>query len=383
MEQIKKFGEKHLFYGIAVSSSGIPTILERFKAHLLKKQRIPSVINLEKQYDHFSFSILPTVNTGDINPEHNCVILLNVSDEAINDLDLTAEQDSTLSNINFQLTQVELTLNASFYSHSELIKMFTNGEIDFSAYEIVGDIVHLNLTDEQKKYKELIGDVIHYKTGKTVINKTGKIEEVFRYYPIEVLAGEPKLTTIHKENGISFYLDLSKVYWCSRLQSERIRIYKTIKRGEVVCDPFCGAGPHVVPALKKGCEVYCNDLNQDAIECLKKTLSINKLECNSIDNIDAGAYLEKIKNKKIDHFIFNLPEYSLDYIKYTEDFASSFTLHVFFFCKSDVDVNVYIQERTGYKTLKNWLREVRKVSPSKSVYKLEVDSDSFFKFQSS
>ena len=82
----------------------------------------------------------------------------------------------------FFIVNYELTLNANFFSHSELILKLTEDKVHFSAYEIVGDIVHLNLTEEQEQYKKIIADAIFFKTGKTVINKTGNIQENFRFY---------------------------------------------------------------------------------------------------------------------------------------------------------------------------------------------------------
>lgn len=197
---------------------------------------------------------------------------------------------------------------------------------------------------------------------------------------MEVLAGDNSLQTVHVENGIKIYIDLSNVYWCSRLQNERLKIAKQIKKGEILCDPFCGSGPQVLQALKYEAKVYANDLNPSAIECLKKSLKLNKFQCEQLENIDAGDFLRSLEGKKIDHFVFNLPNFSLDYIKYIIN-NNFFLLHCFFFCKQDVDPVEFIREKTGLKVDGKWLREVRKVSPSKSVWKLEIDDLNLKKYK--
>lgn len=363
MQNFDKILEKVNYKAAIVEKSEIKNFLQKYNKFLLNKPKIPNVIHLSKAYDEFSWRIDSEILKGKDLDENTMILLL---------IDTI---------IDYPICEVVLYLNANFYSHSELIRMLTPQNLEFSAYEVIGDIIHLNLTEQQLEYKQLIADVIHFKTSKTVINKTGKIEDVYRFYQSEVLAGPDKLTTIHNENNVKIFLDLGKVYWCSRLQSERSRILKMIKPGEAVCDPFCGAGPHVIPAIKKGAKAICNDLNPSAIECLKISLKLNNISCDDIQNIDAGQFLESYSNVHIDHFIFNLPEHSLEYIKYTEKYSGNFYLHVFFFCKSDVSVTNYFYDTTGYKVKSEWLREVRNVSPSKSVYKLEVKSEDFFKYQ--
>lgn len=365
-----KFEEKRLFKATLCEKSQISENIKQLQHHMHKINRIPTVIHLNKRYDSFSFTLnnldLEIDEKSDSFAENFVLILLNTDEIKLP---------------GFKVFEVEFILNANFFSHTELIKKLTDGKVQFSAYEMIGNIIHLNLTEEQQEYKRIIADVIHFKTGKTVINKTGKIENTYRFYKSEVLSGESNLKTVHVENGIKFYLDLECVYWCSRLQSERVRILSMVKKNDVVCDPFCGVGPNVLPAIKKQAKALCNDLNPAAIECLKRSLKLNKLKCECVENLDATTFLRKIKNERIDHLIFNLPEYSLDYIKEAEDIKGTYWLHVFFFCLEKEKCTEMIEKRTGYAVKEEWLREVRKVSPSKSVFKLEVLSTEFFDYQ--
>lgn len=269
-----------------------------------------------------------------------------------------------------------LKLNFNYFNHTEILRKIIPEKYAISAFEEVGDIIHLNLHDEVLNYKHIIAWVLNKKFNKTVINKKGKIDNVYRNYEYEVLEGEEKFTTMVRESNVKIYVDLSKVYWCSRLQGERMNLIKEIESKSVVCDPFCGVGPHVLPLLKKDCKVYANDLNPDAIKCLKKSLKLNKFTCDTVYCEDAKKFLISLQNIKIDHFIFNLPEQSLDFVKFLPSFKNNnYTLHCYFFCRDNKNINDEIYEKTKYHLDIKYVKHVRKVSPSKSVYKLTIKSE--------
>jgi tRNA (guanine37-N1)-methyltransferase len=48
-------------------------------------------------------------------------------------------------------------------------------------------------------------------------------------------------------------------------QTEHTRIVSTLDaKTHIVADMMCGIGPFAVPAAKKGCRVYANDLNPES-----------------------------------------------------------------------------------------------------------------------
>ena len=65
----------------------------------------------------------------------------------------------------------------------------------------------------------ITGEVLLDKVSKveTVVNKTNAIDNTYRNFAMEVLAGKPDFVTTAKENGHSFKMDFSKVYWNPRL----------------------------------------------------------------------------------------------------------------------------------------------------------------------
>jgi tRNA (guanine37-N1)-methyltransferase len=116
---------------------------------------------------------------------------------------------------------------------------------------------------------------------RTVVCKIGQIESEFRYYNLECIAGEKdKYETIQCEDKVRFKVDVSKVYWCSKLSTERNRIISTfLKDGQVLCDMFCGIGPLAVKSAVKrqGLRVICNDLNPEGIKYCKLNIQMNKV----------------------------------------------------------------------------------------------------------
>jgi tRNA (guanine37-N1)-methyltransferase len=142
-----------------------------------------------------------------------------------------------------------------------------------SGFETVGDIAHMNLTGKCFDLRYLIGQVVMDKNPaiKTVVTKVGQIESTFRFYDLECIAGdESNLETMVIEDKVRFHVDVSRVYWCSKLGSERNRMIESLlKEGDVLCDMFCGIGPVAVKAaVKKQIRVLANDLNPACYEFL-------------------------------------------------------------------------------------------------------------------
>ncbi len=152
---------------------------------------------------------------------------------------------------------------------------------------------------------------------------------------MEVLAGEPSFEVEHKEGSCVFHFDIRRVYWCSRLQAERDRVIKKFKKGEVLCDAFCGVGPLAVKAAKAGFKVIANDLNPNCYEYINLNIKKNKIKSEYIStfNMDAREFIrcvvdqskhikddEQNFDKKfpidihIDHFYMNLPKDALEFL---------------------------------------------------------------------
>ncbi|EED82762.1 predicted protein [Postia placenta Mad-698-R] len=149
-----------------------------------------------------------------------------------------------------------------------------------SGFASVGHIAHLNLKAEYLPYKHIIGQVILDKNAghiRSVVNKTSTIDTKYRVFKMELLAGESDFIVCHHEQNCQFTFDFSEVYWNSRLHTEHGRLVDSFKPEGVVADVFAGVGPFAIPAAKRGCGVFANDLNPASYKYLKQNVKDNKV----------------------------------------------------------------------------------------------------------
>ena len=204
-------------------------------------------------------------------------------------------------------------LTYDYFTAGEVLERILPKGVEIpAAFEQVGHLIHLNLRDELLPYKYVIGQVLLDKipTCKTVVNKVGKIDTVFRTFDMEVIAGEDNTLVSLKEENCIFKFDYREVYWNSRLQQEHSRLVQSFTKNDIIADMFCGIGPFVLPAAKKGCRVYGNDLNPRCFYYLNENLKLNKLEKRvTTYNLDARDFISQIagENVPITQIIMNLP----------------------------------------------------------------------------
>lgn len=115
------------------------------------------------------------------------------------------------------------------------------------------------------------------KNIQTVVNKIDSIDHTFRFFAMELLAGREDYIATMVESKCKFTFDFSKVYWNSRLQGEHLRLVQLFKKGDIIVDVFGGVGPFALPAGKKGCTVFTNDLNPISYKYLVQNIAANKV----------------------------------------------------------------------------------------------------------
>jgi len=226
-----------------------------------------------------------------------------------------------------------------------------------SAFTITGHLAHYNLRDEYLPYKHIIGEVTLDKNPalRTVVNKLDAIDTQFRFFKMELLAGEPDYIVEAHESDCRFIFDFSNVYWNSRLHTEHERLVALFQPEQVIADVFAGVGPFAIPAAKKRCIVYANDLNPSSTEYLEKNVKGNSVERNvRVTTLDGREFIRHVvedawnhplptppphksarqraketrhnrqqgkalqempmpvaANRRIDHFVMNLPDTAL------------------------------------------------------------------------
>ena len=148
--------------------------------------------------------------------------------------------------------------------------------------DFIGEIAVVEVPPELEGHKKILGEAI-LATNKrlhTVLAKSSAVEGVYRVRKFEVVAGEGKTETIHKEYGCRFLLDVKEVYFSPRLSYERWRISKLVRPDEVVVNMFAGVGCFSVMIAKhaKPAKVYSIDINPVAMPYMKENLRLNKVE---------------------------------------------------------------------------------------------------------
>jgi tRNA (guanine37-N1)-methyltransferase len=184
-----------------------------------------------------------------------------------------------------------------------------------SSFDVIGDIALIRLPDEVMTYKKEIGEsllAVYKHLHVACIDKGVKGEKRIR--DIEIIAGEKRTETMHREHGIAITLDLKKVYFSPRLATERKRIAEMIQHGDNVIDMFAGAAPFslVIAALSTPQRVYAIDKNPDAIYYARKNVWYNKL-ASKIKILQGDAATTVRSLPQADHIIMNLPHSSFEF----------------------------------------------------------------------
>ena len=109
-------------------------------------------------------------------------------------------------------------------------------------------------------YSRVIGRVLLDKNPRlrVVVNKLASIQNEFRVFKMEVVAGKEGDTVAEVvQHGCRFGLDYAKVYWNSRLEAEHARLVETeFRPGQVIVDAMAGRGPLCGPCGEVRRRVY-------------------------------------------------------------------------------------------------------------------------------
>lgn len=248
------------------------------------------------------------------------------SDEDYVYMPLKDNYDTNFINSLMQSYPIEITDNNINFESSEKQKRnfmdYLKDEIDNSqvnaickSFDIIGDIVIVEIPDEVKDLKYKIGDaVLKFTKRKSVYAKASNIKGVTRTRDLEYLAGVNNLETIYKENGVRFKLNPSTVYFSPRLGTERARIVSTINEGDVVIDFFAGIGSFPVSIARYvNAKIYSVDINPEAYKYMCENIKLNKLKgevvpiCSDINDIVDDLPMA-------DHILMNLPGKSCEFL---------------------------------------------------------------------
>ncbi|WP_324662843.1 class I SAM-dependent methyltransferase [Haloarcula sediminis] len=142
------------------------------------------------------------------------------------------------------------------------------------SYERLGDLVIIDEDDPDRAQRIADAIVASDLPVEGVLNRASKVKGTERVRDWEVLAGDTT-EVLHREYGCAFELDLAEVYFSPRLATERHRVVEQVREGEHAFDMFAGVGPFVVPFAKRGATCVGTDINESAIESLRRNAKRN------------------------------------------------------------------------------------------------------------
>ena len=147
------------------------------------------------------------------------------------------------------------------------------------SFDIFGDIAILRLPSDSEVYEQQIAEalLLSHKNIKTICADLG-VHGEFRIRDLRVISGHKNFISVHKENGMKFEADISKVYFSPRLATERERLSSLVNKHENVLDAFAGVGPFSISFAMKKCKVTSLDSNPEAMKWALKNFNRNGID---------------------------------------------------------------------------------------------------------
>ena len=194
-------------------------------------------------------------------------------------------------------------------------------------HEFVGDLILIKLNDVQRQYSGAIGKALlrqHPRT-RAVFEDRGVIG-TFRVRDLELLmvrdGKEPTTRTQIIENGHYLWTNPATVYYSSRLSHEREgtlacakKLRDEIERPLIVCDPYAGVGPSLLPLISAPNlvdELFAGDLNPAAVDFLRENINHHSV---TIECTDARALKDRPEMcGKFDLLLVNIPHDTLEHL---------------------------------------------------------------------
>ncbi|MEM3399657.1 MAG: class I SAM-dependent methyltransferase family protein [Candidatus Micrarchaeia archaeon] len=201
------------------------------------------------------------------------------------------------------------------HSLHDYLRVFLNEEelsLVSKSFDIIGDIAVIEIDDALGEKKRIVADALMrmHRNIRVVARKTGPMGGIFRTRPLEIIAGENRTETLHRENGCVFKLDVASAYFSPRLSHERERIASLVGENEKVFALFAGVGPYPILIAKRQpkTKIYAIELNPHAFRYLEQNIRLNGVGANVIPLLgDVGEVLPKIKEKP-DRVLMPLPK---------------------------------------------------------------------------
>jgi tRNA (guanine37-N1)-methyltransferase len=178
-----------------------------------------------------------------------------------------------------------------------------------TSFDVIGDIAILELTPDLSDKRKIIGEALleTFHNLKVVTEKMTRVDTEYRTRGLDVIAGEDRKVTVHREQGCLYKLNVESAYFSPRLGFERLRVASQVREGERVLVMFAGVGPYAILIAKKAkvSEVCAIELNPEAFKYMVENIRLNKVDVKPILG-DAGKEVKALG--KFDRIIMPLPK---------------------------------------------------------------------------
>jgi len=240
------------------------------------------------------------------------------------------------------------------------------------AFDIFGNIAIIKIPEEILPHAKIIADSLianNLNIDKVALDLgvTGE----YRIRKLKMLSGDHDFIAKHKENGLIFTLDISKVYFSPRLSMERQRLSMLISKEEHVLDAFAGAAPFSVTLAKKGAFVTSVDSNPASEYWANENFRVNQVSRNGYEFFCSKIEDINFNSKSFDRIIMNNPTNPLSYLdKLSKLVKPGGWIHLYFIDSKDEDLDIlnYLNEEFRCDSI----RKVHPYSPSSTLKVFDI-----------
>lgn len=180
-----------------------------------------------------------------------------------------------------------------------------------TGFDTVGDIMIFNdFPEEILPYEKDIAQrmIEHHNNIHVVAKKTGKYSGVYRVPEIQIIAGEDRKETLHRENGVRLKLDVEQAYFSTRTGNERLRITQLVEANERILVMFSGIAPLpcVLGKNTDAKEIIGVEINPIAHAYALENIRLNKLKHVHVLNGDVREIVPTLDGD-FDRILMPLP----------------------------------------------------------------------------